>query len=130
MIDSDNRLYHKWQNKPNGRWVANWGDLGGDWPSNSNPAVVQNEDGRLEVFLIGNTGRLYHKWQKKPNGGWVANWGDLEGDWTPYIVPPAVGRNEDGRLEVFTLNSGNRIDHRWQTRPNGRWSETHSLGSI
>lgn len=37
---------------------------------------------------------------------------------------PAVGVNEDGRLEVFARGADNRMHHTWQTAPNGPWAGT------
>lgn len=44
----------------------------------------------------------------------------------------AVGRNNDGRLEVFgrgTDTSG-AMYHNWQNTPNGTWSGWYSLGGV
>jgi hypothetical protein len=42
-----------------------------------------------------------------------------------------VGRNADGRLEVFaTLQNGTDLWHVWQTAPNGNWSSWKSMGSV
>ena len=40
----------------------------------------------------------------------------------------AVGRNKDGRLEVFALGLDNALWHIWQTAPNNGWSGWASLG--
>ncbi len=34
----------------------------------------------------------------------------------------AVSRDQDGRLEAFTIGSDNKVYHAWQTSPNGDWS--------
>ncbi|MEZ5134383.1 MAG: FxLYD domain-containing protein [Acidimicrobiales bacterium] len=41
---------------------------------------------------------------------------------------PALGRNKDGRLEVFVVASTGRLWHRWQLVPNGGWSAWQDLG--
>jgi hypothetical protein len=41
----------------------------------------------------------------------------------------SVGRNEDGRLEIFGRGPDNRVYHKWQTTPDGYWSEWHSFNS-
>lgn len=38
------------------------------------------------------------------------------------FVAPGVGRNADGRLEVYALDQSRRLTHRWQVAPNGNWS--------
>src|SRR5437763_2735898 len=40
---------------------------------------------------------------------------------------PTVGRNADGRLEVFYTDKIGEIWHIWQTAPNGTWSSWASL---
>lgn len=40
----------------------------------------------------------------------------------------AVGRNLDGRLEVFARGTDSALWHTWQTTPNGGWSGWASLG--
>src|SRR5262245_40572356 len=39
-----------------------------------------------------------------------------------------VGRNLDGRLEVFARGTDNAIFNNWQTAPNSTWSGWASLG--
>ena len=42
---------------------------------------------------------------------------------------PAIGRNSDGRLEVFVVSTDNQFWHRWQTSPgSSTWSAWSSLG--
>ena len=51
--------------------ITDWESLGGKWPDNSDPVVVVNTDGRIEVFMVGNDNVLYHRWQTKPGGSWI-----------------------------------------------------------
>ena len=39
-----------------------------------------------------------------------------------------MGRNLDGRLEVFAVGPGGRLWHRWQWTPSGTWSGWYDLG--
>jgi hypothetical protein len=41
----------------------------------------------------------------------------------PVFGTPSVGRNADGRLEVFMMNGGFGGAHIWQTAPGNGWSE-------
>jgi acylphosphatase len=121
-----NELYHKWQTTPNGEWVTDWETLGGIILGN--PAVGQNADGRLEVFVRGDDNRVYHKWQTTPNGEWVTDWETLGGHITSDV---AVSQNADGRLEVFVRGDDNRVYHKSQTTPNGEWvTDWETLGGI
>jgi ligand-binding sensor domain-containing protein/signal transduction histidine kinase len=41
---------------------------------------------------------------------------------------PVVGRNADGRLEVFKIDADGELRHRWQKEANGDWSPWSGLG--
>ena len=44
-----------------------------------NICVMQNKDGRLEVFLVKQDGSVWHRWQQQPNGKWS--------DWASFGKP-------------------------------------------
>lgn len=101
---------HTWQTAPNG--VGGWQTwrtmaFPGAVAAGSGIGVARNLDGRLEVFVIGPDGVVKHKAQLAPNSDW-GEWQQFEG------VPPsgisttsglAVGKNADGRLELFGIGS-------------------------
>jgi hypothetical protein len=99
------------------------------------PYVGQNLDGRLVVFAVGQglDGNLWKKSQSSPgifptgSTGWT-NLGRPAGT---YISPVlSVGRNQDGRLEVFTQGANCEIYHRWMSAVNNdnSWSAWDSFG--
>ena len=90
----------------------------------SRVSVLNNADGRLEIFVRGTDGALWHKWQTAPNNGW-SGWASLGGVITEA---PVAGRNKDGRLEVFGRGTDGALWHIWQTAPNNGWSGWASLG--
>lgn len=102
-------------------WVVYWDSLGNT--SLSDIQVATNSDGRLEVFGLRADGELWHRWQLRPRSGW-SEWESLGGG--NQLI--AVGRNRDGRLEVFSV-AGDQLWHRWQVRANGGWSDWTTLGS-
>jgi hypothetical protein len=108
-----------------------WASLGGQLAS-STLAVGQNPDGRLELFaaVSGAQGpTLSHVWQTSPNGGWSA-WASLGAPPAQFLGVTAVGRNADGRLEVFArvgLMSTGELWHIWQAAGGG-WSAWSNLG--
>lgn len=96
---------------PIAMWVALPGILASD------PVVVRNDDGRLEIFAVGLDQTLQHTYQLA-NGswtphGWIPLGGRVEG-------LPAVGVNYGGHLDVFVRatqdNVGNHHHayHIWQ----------------
>jgi len=69
---------------------------------------------------------VWHIWQTAPNNGW-SGWATMGGVITS---DPAIGRNQDGRLEVFARGTDDALWHNWQTVPNNGWSGWGSLGGI
>jgi hypothetical protein len=66
---------------------------------------------------------------------WLCGAGAASADWscwTPLgatsLGVPAVGRNADGRMEVFVRGRDRAVWHIWQTAPNGPFADWHSLG--
>jgi hypothetical protein len=95
------------------------------------PIVVSNADGRLEVFDVGSDEALWHTWQLAPNGAW-SEWASLGS--TPLVAggpaEPVVGKNKDGRLEIFVTDASAVLWHSWQLALNGTWSGWASLGKL
>jgi hypothetical protein len=124
-------LLHIWQLKPAGAW-SGWDSLlapAGDFIIDS-PSVAMNAYGFPEVFVeTYSTETVWHIWLN-PGGPW-SGWNDLGGS---DSVGRAVTSNPDGRLEVFSFNSGAShsatpsLLHRWQESTTGGWSGWDSLG--
>jgi len=94
-------------------------------------AVAQNQDGRVEVFVINAAdGSVWHSWQESraahPNLGFrlqPARLGDLTG-----AKELCVAMNTDGRLEVFATTATRNLVHIWQKAPNSDWSNWETIG--
>ncbi len=106
------------------------------------PAVGQNADGRLEIFVVGTDHALYTKEQgtghvlgsshailqpdsvphgiiERPPPGWpVGGWGNLGGS---FVGKPAVAQRADGRLQIFVVGADNALYTKMQTAPNNVW---------
>src|SRR5690349_3086633 len=78
------------------------------------------------LIAIGTDNALWHIWQTAPNNGW-SSWASLGGILTSSR---AVGRNADGRLEVFVRGTDEALWHIWQLTPGGAWSSWASLGGV
>jgi hypothetical protein len=110
-----------------------WSDWTGDAAAFLPTAAGLNADGRLEVFgendgsdfdLVPPSG-LSHRWQLAP-GGWStpAVWS------TAPKVRSTVGRNADGRLEVFSGDDNNgstELTSAWQISVNGSWTPLNDM---
>jgi hypothetical protein len=62
------------------------------------------------------------------NNNWH-NWGRLgKPDGRPHLNHIAVARNQDGRQEVFAVDTQCALWQIWQTAPNNGWSHWESRG--
>ena len=112
-------------NPGSGAW-SDFETLGGGIRSNTDPAVIANSDGRLEVFVVSTDNQLWHRWQTSPGSSTWSAWSSLGGT---IADSPAVTINSDGRLEVFVVATDNQLWHRWQTAPgSSTWSAWSYLG--
>ncbi len=102
-----------------------WSDAARPWQGMNPVAVGRNQDKRLEVFAISPDGATIDNRYQKANGEWSGwNEGSTTGAFGPNgaATVPSVGKNKDGRLEVFALDRNNySIAHRWQLAPSGGW---------
>jgi hypothetical protein len=94
------------------------------------PFVSHNQDGRLEVFATAQ-GTIFNIWQVAPNGGWADGWHSkgIPQSNISELLTHVVGRNADGRQEIFALGDNGVMFQKWQVTPNGGWSEWKSMGS-
>jgi hypothetical protein len=127
---TSDELIHALQTAPNGdQWQHQPLNPPPDMrPLQVSPALAQNRDGRLKVFMLAGqslfSGPLWHASQQ-PQGGW-SSWAPLESSKQWGLREPVVAQNRDGRLEVFTQGSDHAVWHIWQ-QPQGGWSPWHSL---
>ncbi|MFJ3906802.1 glycosyl hydrolase family 32 [Streptomyces sp. NPDC090025] len=97
------------------------------WQSPDNPVAAVDVLGRLTVFALAAGDRsMLVRTQTDPGT-------DTWGDWQPFGGPagavPTLGRNADGRLELFSLApDGAALHHRVQ-RQDGGWGEWEWFGS-
>jgi tRNA A-37 threonylcarbamoyl transferase component Bud32 len=90
-----------------GRW-SGWTSLGGTL---GGPPVTAVNGNRLpEIFALAPNGSLMHDPYR--NGSW-AGWSALPGG-QAFTGVPAVGKNADGRLELFARTKSGAIEHVWQ----------------
>ena len=99
--------------------------------------TAANRDGRLAVFHIGTNANLHRNEQRVACGGWRGQdppGRDDGGGWRGAAVvgSPAThvcaAQNQDGRLEVFYAGWNGRLNHDWQTRPDGPWHGRVEMG--
>jgi hypothetical protein len=122
----DGSVYHKWQTSPHGGW-SGWVLLAPNPPAvqlYGLGAVGNEKDGCLSVFAIGSDGGLWNCRQSAPNNGWRP-WLYLgSGPPSQAMNPdqiPAIGRNKDGRLEVFVVGADGAMWRIGEKSPDGPW---------
>jgi hypothetical protein len=126
----DSSIYHTVQTPDRGGvWEKTWKPLGKPPKGAERLAVNQDSVGRLEVVVLSDS-QLYRIRQSEPNSDvWEKAWKELgptEHDISSKVFN--VGRNEDGRLEVFAWR-GRNLWHTRQRGDNKDWDKTwESLG--
>ncbi|HEX8703573.1 MAG TPA: galactose oxidase-like domain-containing protein [Myxococcaceae bacterium] len=138
FVDPSGEVLFTQQFTPRGRW-APW-----KWLTNNaldikgkSLAVAQNQDGRLELFLVGtgnpslkNGGDLLHCWQTSPGGAW-SEWQTILGH--DSVLSPthgnviAAAQNKDGTLALFIIMPDLGVYLRQQLAPGGSWTNWQRL---
>ncbi|MFF4924746.1 glycosyl hydrolase family 32 [Kitasatospora sp. NPDC001261] len=103
-----------------------WRSTPPPWQSPDNPVAAPDVHGRLTVFALDAADRsVLRRVQTGPD---TDTWSDWEVFGTPAGAVPVLGRNADGRLEVFSLApDGAALHHRVQ-RGDGDWSDWEVFG--
>jgi hypothetical protein len=128
IAGDDGAIWHAWQTEPGKDW-SKWHSLGRPKPRTgppSTPAMMPTANGRLELFTLAEEA-VWHRWQLEATRGPWHDWHSLgsprPGDTGSTLV---VGRNKDGRLELFVALEG-EVWHIWQRRARTGWSQWSPL---
>ena len=116
-----------WSQTATGTWTGpvDLGSPGG--PLEPGLAVASEHDGRVSVFARrADTAAIVELGQTAPNGPWATAWtslgnpnaGDANGE--QQVGTPIVGKNGDGRLEIFIRNGGGGVSTSFQQ--SGSWA--------
>ncbi|MFD5322768.1 glycosyl hydrolase family 32 [Streptomyces sp. NPDC127092] len=111
-----------------GLYVAplRWQDTPPTWQSPDNPAAALDVQGRLTLFALDAGDRSMLRRVQLDAG--TDTWSEWEQFGGPAGAVPTLGRDTDGRLEVFSLAPGGaRLHHRVQ-RPDGTWYDWEEFG--
>src|SRR5690242_11812341 len=91
---------------------------------------ARNQDGRLEIFCVGQDNVIYHNYQLSSNttDQWYGQ--RLLETLGNKAKALAAGQQQDGRLDLFYIGTDDRLYHNWQTQPStGPWSGEQLLGA-
>jgi hypothetical protein len=127
-VGTDGSLQHEWQPAPMNGW-SGFISMGPPWTVGPSATVAgvaagRQADGRLVLTTVDPTGRLLVDVQAGPGFGW-APWITLAA--SGMAGAPALGVNDDRRLEVFVVASSHQVGHAFQTGT-GAWSTASALG--
>lgn len=130
-VGSDGSLWHIWQtgaanNDGWSAWYSHGAPAGG---LQSTPALARNQEGRLELLVVGADGALWHIWQTKINNGWSGWFSHGAPPNATLKTAPALALNEAGRLELFAVGTDGKLWHVWQLQQNGGWGDWFSHGT-
>ena len=125
---SDGAVYHAYESSSG--WTA-FSSLGGGGGNLSSPVVISDNDGRLNLFVVGGDNAIWWNKQSVPGGSWMG-WTQITGTTAKSGEAPTVILNAGGDLEVFYNKSDNsEVCHVWQTTSGGSdwtWTGQNSLG--
>ncbi len=126
---SDGAVYNSYES-PSG-WTA-FSSLGGGGGNLSSPAVILDNDGRLNLFVVGGNNAIWWDKQTVPGGSWMG-WTQITGTMAKSGEAPTAILNASGNLEVFYNKSDNsEVCHVWQMTSGGSsdwtWNGQTALG--
>ncbi len=127
VIGTDGIAYYRTETAANTptSW-ASWASLGANtWATDAKPVIAKDQNGAMEVFIVGANGNMYHDMQA---GGVWSGWVSLGGTFAQNIRP-CISANADGRLEIFLNLANGVMDTSRETSVNGStWFSWFSLG--
>jgi hypothetical protein len=123
------------QAEPGGAFRSGFGNTGISTPGRIGTlTMARNPDGTLEAATTIDD-HLVHIRQHVPNqlpsaggGGWARHDHGRPAEHIAVRCPKLIP-DRHGNLTVFVHGMDGNLWHRWQSAPNGNWSEWHSLGS-
>jgi hypothetical protein len=116
-------LARMWQTKAANGWSDDAPEFSDSQPDGLTGLAYANQlDGRLIVFgMVESTNTLWYIGEVVANHQWGV-WAPLHGT-VGFTGTPALGRNQDGRLEVFVTGVDGQLWHTAQVAPNDVWTD-------
>lgn len=114
-------VYHRWGSAPGVTPSGGWSTLGGCAIRGYGLDVGMNQDGRLEVFVIGTDHAVWHRWQSAAGRGPWSGWFSMGG----YAIsgPSVFSRfNGSNVIGLHVTGSDHGIWNRHQAAPNCCWT--------
>ena len=116
-------LINKTQSSPNSNtWSPAWTSLGGGLRANRYPIGIANDDGRLQVFVVGTNNHCTTEHSPHLTAIPGLQHGFLWVGGIKAHTSPTVARNSDGRLQVFVVGTNNQLQYRAKQTGSSTWS--------
>jgi hypothetical protein len=133
VLGSTGQVYLQYQTTAGGAWLSVYTQFGN--PSGvemvGDPAVVQNANNRLYMFVLGTNNQINLQYQTAPsNGPWRS------AGYTQFSNPtgvtmvngPAVGRDSAGYMQMFAVGSDGQMYYAYETSSGGSWHVLVPIG--
>ena len=119
-VTEDYTLTTTYQVSPGGNW-SEWKVWMGA-PNTKDVTAADQNDGRVQLFLIDDQLQLWSAWQTSPGGGWTTthgpNWNNAPKMWN--ICAAQQGGNRGAQL--WGIDENYQLVTCYQTTPGGNWS--------
>jgi hypothetical protein len=137
-LGGDHVVYYRSQSLTNYNVWSGWTPIpgwyaiagSGQMPGYAQWITVANEqDGRIDLFILGTNHAVYYTSQIKANTDGWAGWTNLGGNILSFVVGEHSNGTTNTNLEVFAINTQHQYSHKWQTQANtANWSDWNNTG--
>jgi phospholipase C len=122
VVDSNHQLYSNAQTSPGGNWggwsAPNW------WNAPPLRLVTASQQGGsrgAQVWGVDLNGQLRSTYQATPGGSWSPWSGVWNGASPANVISLTAAQQNDGRVQIWVVDSNNTLYSNAQTSPGGNW---------
>jgi subtilisin family serine protease len=119
---SSGMVQHRWQTTPGGSWSA-WANTNLQVAGLRGITTERTAGGFAIVIIVSTTGVEWGENQVSPGGGWSGfgpiNSSDGHTPSPPMVGSPVIATDQDGRTQVFSTDTSNRLWHLFETYAQG-----------
>jgi hypothetical protein len=125
FLNANGTLLHNWQTSNGGAFSGWYGVNGNGLTAVGTPVAQVDSNGHMQVFIrhVDNT-----VWYCDQGNNWNCTWSMTGG--TPTAGEAAIGRNQDGRLEILMVDTNHVLQHDWQKNAGSPFSGWQPLGAL
>ncbi|WP_426566107.1 alkaline phosphatase family protein [Angustibacter sp. McL0619] len=122
-VDEQGQLRSAYQESPGGSWSSWSGVWNGSSPSGLvSVAAAQQNDGRVQLWVVDGNHDLFSVWQTSPGGDWVG-WTPAGWNGAPKLVTVAASQQGGSRgAQLWGVDEQGQLRSAYQESPGGSWS--------